>query len=56
MSKDGGTLVVCGFSGNRGRQRLGLTWGPTRASRDVLGLTVEEWLLLRAGELAGHLG
>ena len=46
----GGTLVVCCFSGivdDRDRVYPGPYPG---ALRDVLGLTVEEWLPLRAGE------
>ena len=51
--EDGGTLVVCGFSGIVDANDRVYPGPYPGALRDVLGLTVEEWLPLRAGDRVG---
>ncbi len=51
--EDGGTLVVCGFSGIVDANDRVYPGAYPGALRDVLGLTVEEWLPLRAGDRVG---
>jgi beta-galactosidase len=51
--EDGGTLVVCGFSGIVDANDRVYPGPYPGALRDVLGLTVEEWLPLRAGDWVG---